>query len=262
MPESNILYQLPRPSIFAHRGSSKYAPENTLAAFEMAIQHNADAIELDAKLSVDHHVVVIHDQTVDRTTASTGLVKEMRYAELRELDAGSHFDIAFRGEKIPSLDEVFETVGRKIYINIELTNYTSIYDGLPERVAQLVKKHDLASWVMFSSFNPIALLRARRVLPNVPIGLLALHGDRGAWARSRWGNLLAYQALHPNYLDITEELVQNVHQRGRRVHPYTVNLSDELQRMNQLGTDGIITDDPLLANTILHQYRLFHSMDE
>lgn len=253
MPESNLLYQLPQPTLFAHRGSSKYAPENTLAAFEMAIQQGADAIELDAKLSADHRVVVIHDQTVDRTTSSTGLVKEMSYPELRELDAGSHFDSAFRGEKIPLLDEVFESVGRKIYINIELTNYTSIADGLPERVAQLVKKHNLASWVMFSSFNPIALLRARRVLPSVPIGLLALLGERGAWARSRWGRLLAYQALHPNYMDLNEELVNNIHQRGCRVHPYTVNQSEEMLRMVQLDADGFITDDPILAKTILHR---------
>jgi glycerophosphoryl diester phosphodiesterase len=255
MTQNNLLYQLPRPTIFAHRGSSKYAPENTLAAFVLAVEQGADAIELDAKLTADNQVVVIHDQTVDRTTSSAGLVKEKKFSELCKLDAGSHFDNTFAEETIPSLDQVFEAVGRKIFFNIELTNYTSITDGLPEKVAQLVKKHDLASWVMFSSFNPIALFRARRILPNVPIGLLALLGERGAWARSRWGKLLSYQALHPNYLDITQELVEKLHKQGCRVHPYTVNQADDMRNIFRLDTDGIITDDPILAGSILNRIK-------
>jgi glycerophosphoryl diester phosphodiesterase len=106
---------LPRPTIFAHRGASAYAPENTLAAFELAIHQKADAIELDVKLSSDDQVVVIHDQTVDRTTNGTGRVNDLPLAALLELDAGSHFDIAYKGESIPTLSQVFETVGRKDY---------------------------------------------------------------------------------------------------------------------------------------------------
>jgi glycerophosphoryl diester phosphodiesterase len=249
----NFLYQLPRPTIFAHRGSSKYAPENTLAAFELAIQQGADAIELDAKLSADDYVVVIHDQTVDRTTSSTGKVKEITLNELHKLDAGSHFDAAYQGERIPSLDDVFETVGKRIFINIELTNYSSLTDSLPEKVANLVKKHKLESWVMFSSFNPLALFRARRLLPSVPIGLNALPGERGKWARSPWGRLLVYQALHPNYQDVSRELVEKIHRRGCRVHPYTVNQSEDIHRLIQLSVDGIITYDPVLACNILNR---------
>jgi glycerophosphoryl diester phosphodiesterase len=91
-----MLTELPRPTIFAHRGASAYAPENTLAAFELALRQGADAIELDAKLTRDGHIVVIHDQTVDRTTEGRGRVKDMTLAELRKLDAGSHFDVAFQ----------------------------------------------------------------------------------------------------------------------------------------------------------------------
>jgi glycerophosphoryl diester phosphodiesterase len=192
---------------------------------------------------------------VDRTTSSTGLVKATKFSELHELDAGSHFDVGFAGETIPSLNDVFETVGKKIFINIELTNYSSITDGLPEKVASLVKKHNLASWVMFSSFNPIALFRARRILPTVPIGLLALVGESGAWARSRWGKLLSYQALHPNYLDITQELVEKLHKQGCRVHPYTVNQADDMRNLFRLDMDGIITDDPILAGSILNRIK-------
>ena len=134
---------LPKPSIFAHRGSKANAPENTLAAFELAITHKADAIELDVKLCADGQVVVIHDSTVDRTTDGTGQVRKLSLAALKELDAGSYFDIAFRGEAIPTLEEVLEAVGKRIPINIELTNYAAPTDALPAKVAELVIRHGL-----------------------------------------------------------------------------------------------------------------------
>jgi glycerophosphoryl diester phosphodiesterase len=166
------MQQLPKPTIFAHRGASAYAPENTLAAFKLAIEQKAPAIELDAKLSADGQIMVIHDQTVNRTTQGSGKVGEMTLAALRELDAGIHFTPPFKGEKIPTLEEVFETVGKQIFINVELTNYASILDDLPEKAATLVKRFGLTSSILFSSFNPLALLRAKRIVPEVPIGLL------------------------------------------------------------------------------------------
>ena len=115
--------QLPRPAIFAHRGSSAYAPENTLAAFDLAISQNADAIEFDAKLSADGHVVVIHDQTIDRTTNGSGFVNQLPLKSLKGFDAGSKFDPKFSGEKIPTLDEVLANIGKRIFINIEIIGY-------------------------------------------------------------------------------------------------------------------------------------------
>src|SRR5512139_2686581 len=103
METLSLFAHLPRPTIFAHRGASAYAPENTLAAFQMAIQQGADALELDVKLTADGQVVVIHDQTTDRTTGVKGRVSDLTLHELRNLDAGSFFDIAFQGEMIPTL---------------------------------------------------------------------------------------------------------------------------------------------------------------
>jgi len=168
--------QLPRPTIFAHRGASVHAPENTLSAFQLGLQQGADAIELDAKLSADGVVVVIHDATVDRTTDGNGAVKKLSLEAIKELDAGSFFDHAFHGERIPTLGEVFEAIGKLTFINIELTNYTSPYDALPEKVAEQVIKHNLQERVLFSSFNPSILCRIHRLLPSVPIGLLAFSG--------------------------------------------------------------------------------------
>lgn len=246
---------LPRPSIFAHRGSKAHAPENTLAAFELAISHKADAIELDVKLCADRHVVVMHDNTVDRTTDGTGQVRKLTLAALKELDAGSHFDVAFRGEPIPTLEEVLEAVGRRIPINIELTNYASPGDTLPDKVAQLVTRHGLERQVMFSSFNPLALVRARRLLPKVPIGLLGLDGLAGAWTRTRLADLIPHEALHPWVGNVGETLVKWTHSRGRRLHVYTVNDPEQMSDLYAWGADGIFTDDPLLAReTLAAQY--------
>ena len=246
-----MFENLPRPTIFAHRGSSAYAPENTISAFKLAILHGADAIELDAKLSADGHVVVIHDKTIDRTTPSSGQVGDLPLSELQALDAGSHFDITFQNENIPTLDEVFESCGREIFINVELTNYASIFDDLPERVAKLVKEHKLEENIMFSSFNPLALRRINRQLPEVPIGLLSLPGRKGILARCRLSRFFVpFQALHPELNDANSSLVRWLHRNGHRIHVYTVNRAKDLQRMFELDVDGIFTDDVPLAKEI------------
>jgi glycerophosphoryl diester phosphodiesterase len=247
-----MLSDLSRPTIFAHRGASAHAPENTLASFELALRQGAEAIELDAKLSADGQVVVIHDSTVDRTTTGHGKVRELPLSALKKLDAGSHFDVAFRGESIPTLEEVFVTVGHKTFINIELTNYASPTDELPIKVAELIQQHRLEQRVLLSSFNPRALRHARQLLPDVPIGLLALAGLKGMWARTWLGRIvIPYQALHPELSDVTSGLVESIHRRGKRVHVYTVNNPLDMLHLFILGVDGIFTDDPALAKQVL-----------
>lgn len=249
-----MIDHLARPALFAHRGASYYSPENTLAAFELAIKQQADAIELDVKLTADGHVVVIHDQTVDRTTDGSGNVSNIRLAEIEELDAGIHYDAQFIGEKVPTLREVLSQVAKRIPINIELTNYSSIFDKLPEIVGELVRHYDYEDFILFSSFNPIALLRIKKVLPEVPIGLLCLPGKYGAIPRSRWLNKLAHEAIHLEYKDTTRDLLRAAHKHNKRVHVYTVNHVEDMQNMFDVGVDGIFTDNPLLARQILNQH--------
>ena len=119
-----------RPLIYAHRGASALAPENTLAAFLLAQRLGADGIELDVMLTADNQLIVIHDDTVDRTTNGHGKVAEMPLAALRDLDAGSYFGEAYRGEKLPTLAEVYEALGGKLRINVELKNYAHPLDAL------------------------------------------------------------------------------------------------------------------------------------
>lgn len=241
------LESLSQPVIFAHRGASAHAPENTISAFELALAQQADAIELDVKLSADGQVVVIHDFTVDRTTNGHGKVRDMRLADLKALDAGSFFSSKFAGEKIPTLEEVFEVMGRRTFINIELKNYKSHGSDLVESVCMLVKRHQMQKRIMISSFFPSALSKAHSYLPDAPRGLLALYGFLGVWARSFGFSFGKYDALHANLKDFTQQEVMRVHRLKRRVHVYTVNQEADMRRLFKWGVDGIFTDDPQLA---------------
>ena len=242
MPEQN-----PRPIILAHRGDKDHAPENTLPSFAQAIQKGADGVELDAKLTSDGHVIVIHDTTVDRTTNGSGKIQSFSLDAIRKLDAGSWFNETFAGTQVPLLEEVFETVGKDRLINIELTNYATPRDGLVEKVSALIKKHNNRSQILFSSFFASNLKIASRLLPDVPRGLLAMPGIVGLWARSFGFMFGDYQALHPYISSVRREQVQRVHRVKRRVHVWTANTPEEIQKLTGWDVDGIFTDDVAMA---------------
>jgi glycerophosphoryl diester phosphodiesterase len=248
-----MLFDLPRPVVFAHRGSSAHAPENTLAAFSLALQQGANAIELDSMLSADGHAVVIHDENLNRIAGIDKEVKQLTLTELKALDAGKYFNASFEGERIPTLIEVFETVGKKIFINIELKNLSTPTDDLPKKVAELVRRFGLEEYIIFSSFNPLALIRIHQLLPQMPIGLLADSGWLGYWARSGIGRLIKYDALHPWLGDVSNNMVASSHSRGKRVHVYTVNNPVDIRRMVDLDVDGFFSDDPVLALQTLNR---------
>ena len=247
-----MLDLLPTPAVFAHRGASHYAPENTIAAFELAVQQGADAIELDVKLSADRKAVVIHDQTVDRTTNGRGQVNQLPLEELKKLDAGYRF-AAYKGEKIPTLDEVFESAAKRVFINVELTNYASRNDDLVSIVAEIVKKHNIQSNILFSSFIPINLQKARALLPEVPVGLLASRGLLGALSRSAYFIKLSPEIIHPYLTDVNQRFLETERKRGRRVHVWTVNEEADMKRLFEMGVGGVFTDDPLKALRILER---------
>jgi glycerophosphoryl diester phosphodiesterase len=255
------LENLPAPILFAHRGSKAHAPENTLASFRLAVEQRADAIELDVKLTRDGYVVVLHDQTVDRTTNGHANLSDLTLEEVKRLDAGSFFGAQYAGEQIPTLDEVFVTVGKQVFINVELTNYATPRDRLVEKVAQIIRRHGQVDNVLFSSFLSLNLLSARRLLPDVPVGYLANEGLGGAVARSTNGQRIAPHIIHPYVNDATDDFVRKQHAIGRRVHVWTVNDPKDMQRLFNLGIEGIFTDDPLLARSVLESTRQAAKME-
>jgi glycerophosphoryl diester phosphodiesterase len=227
--------------VIAHRGASRIAPENTLAAFQAAADMGADAIELDAKLSSDGAVVVHHDLTLDRTTNGTEASPHAALTD-QALDAGAKFN-PDSGERIPSLNEVFEALGRRVLINIELKNYESVFDRLAEAVVRVVRRHGLERRVLLSSFNPFALWTARRLAPDVPKGLLVWPGQKG-WMQATLRRLTAFEAYHPQDSMTDRVTIADQHAQGRRVNVWTVNDVGRMRELLLLGCDGLITDVP------------------
>lgn len=235
----------------AHRGASRAAPANTLAAFEKAVELGADGIEFDVHLSADGAPVVIHDFTVDATTDGSGRVAEMTLAQLEDLDAGSYFDPVFAGERIPTLEQVLETVGERLLLNIELKSMSLRDNGLERAVIAQVKRHGLDDRVILSSFNPLSLRRAKRSAPHIPTGLLyAL--DLPLPLRRAWlASLAPHEARHPEHRMVDARYMAWARRHGYRVNVWTVDDPDEMRRLIGLGVDSIITNAPDVLHEIL-----------
>ena len=241
-----------RPLNLAHRGASGDAPENTLAAFRLAAEMGADGIELDAKVSRDGAVVILHDATVDRTTDGTGRVSELTLDELKRLDAGSKFNAKFAGERIPTLDEVFDAVGDNLIINVELTNYDTRGDDLEFKMIKLIARHRLADRVMVSSFNPLSLRKVKQAAPHIVCGLLYSLSSP-IFIRRTWGALFVphLEARHPEYHMVDAGFVRKYHARGQKINVWTVNEEADLRRMIEAGVDAIMTDRPFVLQRVL-----------
>ncbi len=238
------------PLVIAHRGASLHAPENTMAAFNLAVEVGAHAIELDAKLSRDGEVVIMHDSTLDRTTDGTGTVRSHTVMELRALDAGSRFGESFTGEKVPILADVCDSLAGKILINVELTNYATPFDQLPEKVISLIVHRGIEKNVLISSFNPVVLIRSKRIAPDIPIGLL-VRGSPRLLINRLMRSWIMYDCYHPAWEHVSQDLIEQERSAGNRIHVWTLNTAEEMINLAQAGVNGIITDDPSLALNVL-----------
>jgi len=216
----------------------------------------ADGIEFDVHLSADGVPVVIHDFTVDATTDGHGRVADLTLAQLKALDAGSSFDPAFAGERIPTLEEVLDAVGDRLLLNVELKS-TSIHDnGLERAVLDLIAQHGVNDRVLISSFNPFSLRRVRRLAPHIPLGLLYAP-DLPLPLRRAWLAFLApHEARHPEHTMVDARYMSWARKRGYRVHTWTVDNPDEMRRLIALGVDGIITNVPDVLRHVLDEMPL------
>lgn len=238
LPLENI-YQ-GRTLVWGHRGARAYAPMNTVPSFELALKQGADGVELDTHLSKDGKLIVLHDFTVDSTTNGKGLAKDKTLAELKELDAGSSFSAEYAGTQIPTLDEVFEAVGKKLFINVEIKSETQETDGVEQAVADCIIKHGLTNSVIVSSFNPLALKRFRAILPAVPIGYL--YEPEHNFSQMMEG--FPHEARHPQHTMIDAAYMDWAKTNNFRVNTWTVNDPERAKALKQLGVDAIITDKP------------------
>jgi glycerophosphoryl diester phosphodiesterase len=240
------------PLVIAHRGASAYAPENTLAAFRMAETLGADAIELDAKLLQDGTIIVLHDNSLDRTTNGRGAIYQYKHIDLQQLDAGSHFSIKFAQERIPTLDEVFQNVGSNLLINVEMTNYARPRDRLPQKVIALIHEYGLDNRILLSSFNPWALIVAKKLDPSIPRALLVGSGEPKI-VRFILKAIMEYLFYHPQETLVNEEEIKKLKRKGKRVNAWTVNTSERMRELYSMNVDGVITDFPDVARQILER---------
>ncbi len=236
-----------KPLIIAHRGDCSRAPENTMAAFRLAVEEGVDIIELDVHLTSDGEVVVIHDKTVDRTTNGTGWVKYMTYNEIRELDAGN-------GEKVPSLIEVIEFLKEEFFNNedklliIEPKNLDLPYEGLEEKIIDIVEKYDVMDNVIICSFNHYSLLVIKELSPSIKIGLTYKEIPIAPW---KMAEKVGAYCLNVHYSNITPQLLCECRDRNIKVFPWTVNEVDDMKKLIDLGVDGITTDNPVLLKKVI-----------
>jgi glycerophosphoryl diester phosphodiesterase len=216
-----------------HRGAAGYAPENTLASFRKALELRVDMIELDIHRCASGELVVIHDDTLDRTTNGSGEVALHTYAELRALDAGD-------GETIPLLSEVLDLVDRKAALNIELKG-SDTAPLLPLIDACISGRGWLPEHFLLSSFDHLVLWKIKEQDARLRTGALAAALPEGFAAFAR--EMQAY-AVNVPFAAATKEFVDDAHRRELMVYAYTVNVPADIERMRSLGVDGIFSDYP------------------
>ncbi|WP_170143611.1 glycerophosphodiester phosphodiesterase [Brockia lithotrophica] len=228
--------------LYAHRGASQDAPENTLAAFREALRQGADGIEFDVQLSRDGVPVVIHDAELGRTTRAKGFVNEWDWEDLARLDAGSWFSDSFRDERIPSLEDVLRWARMtELRLNVELKNESGRFDRTAlGKVVDLLRKYDLVERTVVSSFDHTLLAVLAREFPELRRGVLCF--ARLYRPEAYVGALDA--DLHPFYLGVTKDLVSVLHARGRAVRPFPVNDGSTARAFAAMGVDAVITDRP------------------
>lgn len=232
----------------AHRGASGHAPENTMAAFHAAEKMGADGFEFDVLLSSDGVPVVIHDETLGRTTNGTGFVHQHTYAELQGLDAGSWFGASFAGEKIPRLEDVLREFGARMFLNIELKNSYLSYPGLEEKVIALIRRYGVEKNCLVSSFDHESMERFHTLAPDIPTGLLY---DCILIQAPQYAKHVGASALHPYFRCISKKQVEAAHENGLQVNVWTVNEPADMHWMLTTGVDAIITNYPDRLRNIL-----------
>ncbi len=229
-----------KPVLFAHRGLSARAPENTLAAFRLAVEAGADGIETDAHLTRDGRIALIHDEKLLRTTGAPGRVAEYTMAELAALDAGSWFDDRFASEGIPELWQLLELVKpTHLQINLELKNGIERYEGLEQAVLAELERFGMLGRIVFSSFNHDSIALVKALEPRAETALLYSHVMHRS---ADYAKMCGADAIHPHYAAVKPALIGECHGGGIKVRPWTVDDPALAARLAEMGVDALISN--------------------
>ncbi|MCA9800974.1 MAG: glycerophosphodiester phosphodiesterase [Cyanobacteria bacterium HKST-UBA02] len=235
------LAALANPQVIAHRGGKKWAPENTLSAFKKSVDAGVDAIELDIHRCKSGELVVIHDETLDRTTDGKGLVKDRTYEELKSFSAGKWYASEFTGDRVPLLKDVLALVDGKCRIFIEVKNAPVEYPGIEDDLIKMLADYKHEDKICVISFDHGFLKKFHEKAPQYSVAFLdvAIVSDIGSYARS-----IGASGWNPGFGEIRKDAVDRAHAVGLKVNPWTVNEPDQWESATSMGVDGIITDDP------------------
>jgi glycerophosphoryl diester phosphodiesterase len=230
------------PTIIAHRGGRKWAPENTLAAFTKSLEAGVYGIELDIHRCATGELVVIHDDDLARTTNGTGLVKDASLDELRRLSAGLWFAPEFHMERIPLLQEVLDLIQGKLVINIEIKNTPIDYPNIEDDLLSMLKNYKWCDKIIVSSFDHKVLKRLHAKAPQINIGMLgvSLFVDLADYA-----DKMGAKFFHPALDSLRRDAIDDAHKANIIVNTWTVNDIATWTYALEIGVDGIITDDPV-----------------
>ncbi|MDD5656716.1 MAG: glycerophosphodiester phosphodiesterase family protein, partial [Elusimicrobia bacterium] len=216
--------------------------ENTMAAFRLALEQGAEALEFDVHQTADRELVVLHDEDLRRVAGRPEAVRDLTWPELCRFDVGNWFDPRFRGERIPRLDEVFDLAGRRTLLHVELKRGSAVYPGIERALADFIRRRKALRSCVVSSFDHAALFAIRAQEPRLRLGYLlgSVRLDE-AWAQIKD---LAAESIHFGARQVTAERVRAAHRRGLNVLVYTVNDTVQAVRLARLGVDGVFSDDP------------------
>lgn len=239
-------------SVWAHRGASGYAPENTMEAFRLALDMGADGLELDVHLSRDGEIVVTHDENVRRVTGGVDReIRDMTLSEIRQLDVCNGME-RYRGARIPTLSEVLDFLKtNSLFLNIELKTGEVLYEGIERKTVEMVHAYGLQDRVIYSSFNHYSLMLARQADPKARIGLLYSEAmvDPHVYAMHLGAN-----AIHPYDLTLlVPHTVENCLRNGIEVNPWTVNEEKNMRWLLSLGCNALITNVPDVARRVVDE---------
>jgi glycerophosphoryl diester phosphodiesterase len=240
----NNIYK--RVVVIAHRGFSGIAPENTLVAFQKAIDIGSDMIEFDVSLSKDGIPVVIHDKTINRTTNGKGNVESFTVEELKQFDAGSWYKKEFKEEKIPTLEEVIQVTKGKIMLNIEIKKYSVKrnvkLDGIEHKIVQLLEKYNIVNDVLISSFSKLAIQRIKEFNPDISIAYLYRFGIKSRVIKQF--DKLGLYSFNQSKRAFSKKSLKDLHEQEIKLNLYTINQKREMIKFIKLGVNGIITNYP------------------
>ena len=232
-----------RTRVIAHRGFSGAAPENTIASVRAAIEIQADMVEIDVTLTSDGHIVVIHDETLDRTTNGSGKVSDFSRAELQLLDAGAWFAPTFAGERIPSLDAVLDEIEDRILLNVEIKS-EAVDRGVVPKVASSIRKRGMIDQVVVSSFSPTALQQMHSVAPEIRTAVLYNTTFHKGQDSVEIVTDLGASVFNIKRQRLTGKMMRRCREHDIPVGIYTVNKPARMRRLVKKGVNAIFTDHP------------------